>query len=244
MAYEALNRFDFPLERWLNGHFGKHPAFDGLVGFVSGNELISGALLISLFWWAWYRHSELVARRVDREHVVATLVAGGLAFFLARVLVAALPFRIRPRLEPALHFFLPPSWNAALSTNWNSFPCDTALMGLALAVGLCFICRRVGVLAVLFVLAVSCFPLIYLGLHYPSDVLVGLLLGAVLGYLLNQTAARVRIAGPFLDWEACAPGSFYAVLFLISYEFATQFTSVRTVAGSFAHAISRILGQH
>jgi len=181
---------------------------------------------------------------VDREHVVATLIAGGAAFFLARVLVAVLPFRMRPRLDPALHFFLPPSWNAELTTNWSSFPCDTAMMGFALAVGLCFICRRVGVLAVLFVLAVTCFPLIYLGLHYPSDVLVGLFLGATLGFLLNQSAARVRIAGPFLDWEARAPGSFYAALFLISYEFATQFASVRAIAGSFAHALHRIVGSH
>src|SRR5580693_2344050 len=100
MAYDALNRIDFPLDRWLNSHFGQHAAFDGLVGFVSGNELVSGALLISVFWWVWYRQPAPAERRRDREHVVATFISGGAAFFLARVLVAVLPFRTRPRLEP------------------------------------------------------------------------------------------------------------------------------------------------
>jgi undecaprenyl-diphosphatase len=244
MAYEALNRFDFPLDHWLNGQFGKHNAFDGLVGFISGNELISGALLISVFWWAWYRRVDPGQRRLDREHVVATLIAGGLAFFLARLLVFVLPFRVRPRLDPALHFVLPESWNAGLTTNWNSFPCDTAMMGFALAVGLCFITRRIAVLAVLFVAAVTCFPLIYLGLHYPTDVFAGLVLGTALGLLLNQAGIRARIAAPFLAWEARSPAGFYATLFLISYEFATQFASVRTIGGSFGHAVHRLLGMH
>jgi F0F1-type ATP synthase membrane subunit c/vacuolar-type H+-ATPase subunit K len=215
MAYEALNRLDFPLDRWLNGQFGKHAAFDGLVGFVSGNELISGALLMSVFWWAWYRRPDLAERRRDREHVLATLFAGGLAFFLARVLVFVLPFRSRPRLEPALNFVLPPSWNAALTTDWSSFPCDLAMMGAALAVGLCFVSRR-----------------------------VGLLIGAALGCLLNQPALRGKIAGPFLEWEARAPAGFYLALFLLSYEFATQFTSVRAMAGTLARAAHRMLGLH
>jgi len=117
-------------------------------------------------------------------------------------------------------------------------------MGAALAVGLCFVSRRVGLLALLWVLAVSSFPLIYLGLHYPSDVLVGLLIGAALGCLLNQPALRGKIAGPFLEWEARAPAGFYLALFLLSYEFATQFTSVRAMAGTLARAAHRMLGLH
>jgi undecaprenyl-diphosphatase len=244
MAYEALNRIDFPLDHWLNSHFGKHAAFDALIGFVSGNGLVSGALLVSVFWWAWYRHTDPAVRRRDREHVLATLWAGGLAFFLARLLVLVLPFRTRPRLDPVLKFILPANWNAGLVTDWNSFPCDVAMMATALAVGLCFVSRRIGMVVGLYVLAVTCFPLIYLGLHYPTDVLAGLIMGAALGYILNLGVVRMRLAAPLLAWETRSAGSYYASLFLISYEFATQFTSTRAILGGLAHALHRVVGAH
>jgi undecaprenyl-diphosphatase len=242
MAFETLNRLDFPIDHWLNGHFGKHAAFDGAIGFVSGSALINGALILGLFWWSWHKSSDPAARRRDREHVVATLFAGAFAFFLARMLVIILPFRVRPRLEPALHFVLPAGWNGALSTDWSSFPCDNAMMFIALAVGLCFVSRAIGVLAIVFVLAVNCFPPVYMGMHYPSDVLVGLVLGAVLGCLLNVGSAPRRIAGPVLRCEARWPGGFYAVLFLFSFEAATQFTSVRSILQGVAHVAQKLVG--
>lgn len=240
MAFRALNRLDFPIEHWLNGHFGRHAAFDGLVGFVSGSALISGAALISLFWWSWFRSSEAAVRRRDREHVAATLFAGGLAFFLARMLVIILPFRVRPRLEPALDFALPAGWNSAVPSDWSSFPCDNAMMFIALAVGLCFVSRAIGVVAILFVLAVNCFPPIYIGMHYPSDVIAGLVLGAGLGYVLNLEIARGAIAGPVLRCEARWPGSFYALLFLFCFESSTQFTSVRSIMQGVEHVALRL----
>jgi hypothetical protein len=43
-----------------------------------------------------------------------------------------------------------------------------------------------------------------------------------------------RISG-ILDWERCAPGSFYAVGFIASYQAATLFNDIR--------AVGRLIGQ-
>jgi undecaprenyl-diphosphatase len=242
MRFAALNRWDFPIDQWLNGQFGKHILFDNLVGYVSGFDLFNSVLVISAFWWCWFRSSDQATRSRDREHVVATLVAGIISIVIARGLALSLPFRVRPRFEPALHFVLPAAWNSSFFADWSSFPSDTAMMFATLATGLCFIGTRVGLLASLYVPLVICFPRIYIGFHYPTDVLAGLVLGMACGYVGNQLRPRQWVANPVLRWELSWPASFYTAFFLLTYEFATLFVSVRGIAQGSVHLIQRFLG--
>jgi len=72
-----------------------------------------------------------------------------------------------------------------------SFPSDHATMAGATAVGLFLVTRTLGLLASGAALAMA-FTRIYVGAHYPGDVLAGLLLGATvaaLGWLLVQRPA-------------------------------------------------------
>ena len=93
----------------------------------------------------------------------------------------------------------------------------------ALAVGLCFISWRAGLIAILYTLFIVCVPRIYLGLHYPTDIIVGLVLGALIGCWANVAAVYKRFASRTLRWQSESPGAFYFALFIVSFEFATMF---------------------
>lgn len=67
-----------------------------------------------------------------------------------------------------------------------SFPSDHATMAGAAAMGLLLVSRRLGLVTVGLALVMA-FARVYVGVHYPGDVLVGLLVGATvagLGWLL------------------------------------------------------------
>lgn len=73
------------------------------------------------------------------------------------------------------------------------FPSDHAVMAGATTVGVWLVSRRLGVLAALASVAM-CLARVYIGAHFPQDVVAGLLLGAVVslgGYVLLR---------PVLTW--------------------------------------------
>lgn len=91
-----------------------------------------------------------------------------------------------------------------------SFPSDHATVVGAVAAGLWFVDRRLGVVAAV-AAAMMAFTRVYVGAHYPFDVLAGLALGAgvaILGRklivpLLSRLVGRVA-SSPF-GWVVAAP---------------------------------------
>lgn len=62
------------------------------------------------------------------------------------------------------------------------FPSDHAVMAGAATVGLWLVCRTLGVLSAVAAVAMA-LARVYVGAHYPQDVLAGLLLGAAVGWV-------------------------------------------------------------
>ncbi|HEY4342693.1 MAG TPA: phosphatase PAP2 family protein [Steroidobacteraceae bacterium] len=225
----------------MNSLVGRSALFDSGIAFLSDNPLF-GALFVTLLWGYWFKPGNVAQVRETREHLITTLWAGIASIVVARALALELPFRMRPRFEPALHFRLPASPDSSLLLGWSSFPSDHAVMYSALAAGLCFISWRLGLAAALYVVCFVCFPRAYLGYHYPTDLLVGVVVGVLCGYAFNLQLVRRWIAAPVVAWEHSAPRRFYMALFFLTLQFATMFDIVRDFALSLYHFAERLLG--
>ncbi len=142
-----MNGFDVEIVQFFNQLAGWSPAFDAWVVLASRNSLIKGAVLAAAIWWAWFDRGD---HRADcRSHVLATIIGSLFAMVLARGLAFSLPFRTRPLNETVLDFTLPYGMGIGYET-WSSFPSDHAVLFVTLSVGLLFVSRRLGTLALIY----------------------------------------------------------------------------------------------
>jgi undecaprenyl-diphosphatase len=228
-----MNAFDSGILLWLNQIARRSKAFDLAIHYISDSNLLKGELLMLVIWWLWFTPSE--KQRRNREVLLATLIATVPAILLARASQLALPFRQRPFLRPALGF-VAPFGEDPLFSRWSAFPSDHAVLFCTLVTGLFFVGRRFGVVAFVYVFVVILLPRVYLGLHYPTDIIAGAAVGVLLAVLVNRVHVRSLVTALPLRWLDSHPGSFYACSFLISTEVATLFTGFRVLAAQVARA--------
>jgi hypothetical protein len=73
--------------------------------------------------------------------------------------------------------------------------------------------RGAGLLALLYSLLLIDFPRVYLGLHYPSDILGGLIVGFAVAWIATLAPIRDAVSPPLLRFLERRPGMFYAGFF-------------------------------
>jgi undecaprenyl-diphosphatase len=219
-----LDNFDSTIILFLNKLVGKSRVLDESVELIEKSFLLSGVLLLSLLWYRWFKD----ARAKSRIRLLFGAVTAVLAGVLSRVLQHVLPFHVRPLYNPHLQLRFPIGIAPGPLSQWNSFPSDHACIYFALATVICLSDRRLGIFAFLCAAITSC-ARIYLGVHYPSDVLGGAILG-ILAVTLFKMLPLPRLMDRVLDWERYASPSFYAFAFIASYLIATLFTDLRALA--------------
>jgi undecaprenyl-diphosphatase len=221
----ALGSFDVVTIHYINEFARRSRAFDGLIATLGGENLLVSGTVVALFWWAWFREDRESGE--NREHLIFGFFSGIFAVFLARILALSLPFRERPLRNPLLHFQIPYQMNPDMLIGWSSFPSDHAALFFCLAATVWIASRRLGAVAFCFVFCFICFPRIYLGIHYPSDIIAGAALGMGVAFLSRAARIRKSLTWPMMYWMENYPGSFNAFLFLTSLEMADKFDSLR-----------------
>jgi membrane-associated phospholipid phosphatase len=129
-------------------------------------------------------------RRLDRRiGAVLATAAGGVALLLVQPIANAVerarPFVDHPHAKLLIHHATDPG-----------FPSDHATGAFAMALGLWFKDRVIGGIA-LVLAAIVAFARVYVGVHYPSDVVAGALIGMAVALIFRFTplyAVIVRIA--------------------------------------------------
>lgn len=185
---------------------------------------------MGLFGLSWFQPGKDQLQR--REMLIAIILAVALALVANRTLSMALPFRTRPMYAVGANT---PTfeWYADLE-NWSSFPSDNATYLFAIAAGLWWIAPGWGLFFGAFG-ACAASARVFLGIHYPSDAVVGALIGIAIGLLVVRKPLVEKIGLHLLAWEAWQPGYFYGALFLVTAELGSGFPNTRRIGVAIVH---------
>lgn len=215
---------DIEIVKFFNQFAGRWRAFDILVLGIFRLDTVRHLPIVAYLLWAWGADKDGRWRRA-----VYSAVGGyGLSILVARTIQNFAPHKARPALSGDFIFNLP---HGGYTNDWSSFPSDTAAQIFALVFGVFLISRRAGVVALLWAIVVVCFPRLYGGFHYPSDLVAGAAIGVYCTW-----AATWKGFDPVVGFaetsRARYPGVFAVIAFFVLFQITTHLEDVRRMGGA------------
>ncbi len=159
---------------------GTFPWLDSLMRLAVNDYLIPLVLFLILLG-LWFGSQDAMRRERNQRAVVLAAAGMGITHLVIILLEGTFHFNpwLRPfeafpdKVNPDLLFYRP--WDP-------SFPCHAAAVGFALATGILLSNRKAGII-MYFMAALWGFARIYVGVHYPLDVVGGWAVGALSSYI-------------------------------------------------------------
>ena len=215
---------DLEIYKYITGFAHQSEFFDKVVYVLSQNPMFKSLPPALLFWVLWfYPNSDMSA---IRRKLLAALFIAIVAIFASRLAALFLPFTLRPMFDPSIAA-VPFDFIGEGLSEWSSFPSDHAVLFFSLAVSFLLINRLAGVIAISHVIVIVTISRIYLGYHWPSDILGGLILGAAISLLLMGPVSRLIDRTQFLPAAMRYEYVLYPGLFFLTFQISTMFNSAR-----------------
>ena len=160
---------------WVNQGVGRSYLLDRAAYLLVSDYFLP---LLMALWGVglWFHGRDAAARGANQRGVLAAAISLGFAN-LAVLLLNQHFFRDRPFVDLDLA-------NLLYAPTDSGFPANPSAVAFAFAVGVCLKNRRAAA-PLLFVAALWSLSRIYNGLHYPSDVLGGALIGVLVACLVT-----------------------------------------------------------
>lgn len=198
--------------------------FTEIMLLIVNNNLVKGGVIIAVLWYLWFNKKSESSH--SRDKIITTFFCSIIAIAVGRSLNKFLPYRARPILNPEFYFT-----NKIDEFSWlntlSSFPSDHAILYFSLATGIFLISKKWGLLSYTYVFFIICFPRIYLGFHYFTDILAGAVIGIFITLLISSLKIMRIFSKKTIILSNKFPGIFYACFFILSYQIATLFDDSR-----------------
>ena len=180
------------LDLWVSsklaGFLGQYPLFDAAVQSAIRHNVLGGVWYAAAMFVAWVlgtRPGQEPTKRRSLTILLATAMAV-LFSFPAAYLISWLP----PSRYPALADLYPAYIEG--NVNLNSFPSQSVALYTPVAAGIYSLHRFAGILLWLGLPLLVALPRMYVGGHYLTDVMAGLLLGMA-GYMVSRYLLEPRL---------------------------------------------------
>ncbi|AKL86650.1 hypothetical protein B4144_3831 [Bacillus atrophaeus] len=170
---------NYEIFKSIHGLSHHSAVLDSIMVFITEYAIIAYALILLAVW--------LFGNTKGRKNV---LYAGftGIAALIVNYLITLVYFEPRPFVAHTVHTLIPHAADA-------SFPSDHTTGALAISIAMLFRSKKLGWPLVIFGLLTG-FSRIWVGHHYPVDVLGSLVVSIVIGFLLFRFSDILR---PLVD---------------------------------------------
>ena len=237
-SYEQI---DLAITLYANQFAGRSAALDKFVFDMAGSSILNGGVFMAVYWWLWFETGEnSVSTR--RRNIVVALLAASVVAAASRLMQVSLPFHHRPLHTPDVGFRVPFGVDPSSLNDFSSFPSDHAVLFFALCVPLWVRSRWLGAVAAVWTLLLICLPRLYLGFHWPSDVLAGAVIGVVLMFALCRLVRATGLPDTIVRFSARQPAAFYALAWLFLLEITMLFGDVRVFFVDVWRVIKPLMG--
>jgi len=206
---------------FLNGIVGKNHLLDGiLVRLLSESSILNALVPVAIITGLWFSSG----CRASRGRLIVGVCAAVAATVLSRALQWSIPIHQRPlesmplNLAPGNHPFY----------RLSSFPSDHATLVFGLCTVILLRHKWLGLVSFAWMMVI-CAARVALGLHWPSDILGGLILGVV-AVALSQW---IRFPEWIWSFKELHRGLFYSLIMIGAYETATFFGDILGALGLF-----------
>ncbi|PFN14786.1 undecaprenyl-diphosphatase [Bacillus cereus] len=164
-----INNLDYNGFRYINEHVKENTYIDYLMIFFAEYAQYMFILIFMILW--------LNKKYKNKTCVIQAIIACCLAFVFNRI-IGLFFYRERPFVS---HLNI----NQLVEHTANaSFPSDHATSAFAIAITLCLYEKRLGKVFLLLAFLIA-FSRVWVGVHYPLDVLIGAVLGLLWAFIIH-----------------------------------------------------------